>query len=300
MNADAAVMSLKARMRNRAREFSLPPHVVLQNYAFERFLARLAASPWKTKLVLKGGLLIAQLHGLASRSTMDMDATLRDAPLDEGTAIRAVTDICALDAGDGFEMRVVSCEPIRATDQYGGFRVHFDAALYEMVVHLSVDISTGDAMTPAPVEYALSGLFSPDAKLRVLGYNRETILAEKLEAILSLGVYGTRPRDYYDAWLLSRDDIDEARLREAFRATCRHRGTETLIADGPDRLRSIAASDALAGHWRRYARQFPYARGLPFSQVVNAVEKLYSRAVGDDDASTRPASPGEASAAQPS
>ncbi|MBR1608278.1 MAG: nucleotidyl transferase AbiEii/AbiGii toxin family protein [Kiritimatiellae bacterium] len=300
MNADPVVMSLKARMRNRARELSLPPHVVLQNYAFERFLVRLAASPWKTKLVLKGGLLIAQLHGLASRSTMDMDATLRDAALDEETAVGAVSGICAVNAGDGFEMRVVSCEPIRATDQYGGFRVHFDAALHKMAVHLSVDISTGDVMTPAPVEYVFPGLFSPDSKFRVFGYNRETILAEKLESILSLGVYGTRPRDYYDAWLISRDGIDEERLREAFRATCRHRGTESRIADGAGRLRSIAASEALAGHWKRYARQFPYARDLSYSQVVAAVENLYRLAVGKAESSMHSPVPNESPAARPS
>lgn len=280
MNADAQAMSLKARIRNRARELSLPPHVVLQNYVFERFLARLSASDWRPRLVLKGGLLIAHLHGLAARSTMDMDATVRGVALDEALAVRAVSEICAIDAGDGLSLHVISCEPIRESARYGGFRVHFDASFHGILVHLSVDLSVGDAMTPAPVEYDLPGLFPSSGPIRLLGYNLETILAEKLESILTLGVFGTRPRDYYDVWLLSRDGPDGSRLHAAFRETCRNRGTEFRLVDGEARLRSISASDALERHWIRYAREFPYADGLSYSQIIEAVSALYRVATG--------------------
>lgn len=279
MNDDAKAMSLKARIRNRARELSLPPHVVLQNYVFERFLARLAASEWRSRLVLKGGLLIAHLHGLAARSTMDMDATVRGVALDENLAMRAVSEICAIDGDDGLLLRAVSCEPIRGKDRYGGCRVHFDAAFGIILVHLSVDLSTGDAMTPAPVEYELPGLFEPSRPIRLLGYNLETILAEKLESILTLGGLGTRPRDYYDVWLLSRDGPDTGRLQAAFRETCRHRGTEARLVDGADRIRAIAVDEALQGHWARYARQFPYAAKLSFPEVVEAVDNLFRLAI---------------------
>lgn len=127
MRADARAMSLKARVRNRAAALGLAPHVVLQNYMFERFLVRLAASPWRERLVLKGGLLVAHLHGLAERATMDMDATVRGFALTADSAVAAVADVCAVDAGDGIAFSVASGEPIRRNDPYGGFRVHFDA-----------------------------------------------------------------------------------------------------------------------------------------------------------------------------
>ena len=221
MRADARAMSLKARVRNRAAALGLAPHVILQNYMFERFLVRLAASPWRERLVLKGGLLVAHLHGLAERATMDMDATVRGFALTADSAVAAVAAVCAVDAGDGIAFSVASGEPIRRNDPYGGFRVHFDAAAFGIRAHLSVDLSTGDAVTPAPEEYELPGLFDDTPAIRLLGYSRETILAEKIESILTLSVYGTRPRDYYDLWLLSGDAIRGNILRDALRATCR-------------------------------------------------------------------------------
>ena len=150
MRTDARATSLKARVRNRAAALGLAPHVVLQNYMFERFLVRLAASPWRERLVLKGGLLVAHLHGLAERATMDMDATVQGFALTADSAVAAVAAVCAVDAGDGIAFSVASGEPIRRNDPYGGFRVHFDAAAFGIRVHLSVDLSTGDAVTPAP------------------------------------------------------------------------------------------------------------------------------------------------------
>ncbi len=274
MRADARAMSLKARVRNRAAALGLAPHVILQNYMFERFLVRLAASPWRERFVLKGGLLVAHLHGLAERATMDMDATVRGFALTADSAVAALAAVCAVDAGDGIAFSVASGEPIRRNDPYGGFRVHFDAAAFGIRVHLSVDLSTGDAVTPAPEEYELPGLFDDTPAIRLLGYSRETILAEKIESILTLSVYGTRPRDYYDLWLLSGDAIRGNILRDALRATCRHRGTEARLADARERLAAIETSAALRDHWERYRAAFPYAKDVSFDQTLAALRKF--------------------------
>ena len=274
MRADARAMSLKARVRNRAAALGLAPHVVLQNYMFERFLVRLATSPWRERFVLKGGLLVAHLHGLAERATMDMDATVRGFALTADSAVAAVAAVCAVDAGDGIAFSVASGEPIRRNDPYGGFRVHFDAAAFGIRVHLSVDLSTGDAVTPAPEEYELPGLFDDTPAIRLLGYSRETILAEKIESVLTLSVYGTRPRDYYDLWLLSGDAIRGNILRDALRATCRHRGTEARLADARERLAAIETSAALRDHWERYRAAFPYAKDVSFDQTLAALRKF--------------------------
>jgi len=128
-------MSLKARVRNIARQKNIPAQVILQNYMFERLLVRLSASDYKEKFVLKGGMLVAAIVGLDNRATMDMDTTLKNLPLTPEAIRSALEDICdiAFDDGVVFEIRTIS--PIREDDIYGGYRVMLNAKLRSALMY---------------------------------------------------------------------------------------------------------------------------------------------------------------------
>ena len=155
----AKSMSLKGKIRNYAKCNHIAAQVVLQNYMFECFLSRLSASVYCDKLVVKGGMLIAAIVGLATRSTMDLDTTLRDLPLTEEQITAAFNEICEIDKNDDVMFTVKSVTPIRKDDEYGGYRVRIEAAYDTMITPLSIDVSTGDIITPEAVKYEFSGIF---------------------------------------------------------------------------------------------------------------------------------------------
>ena len=188
-------MSLKAKIRNYARDNRIAAQVVLQNYMFERFLARLSQSEYRDKFVIKGGMLIAAIVGLDTRSTMDLDTTLKGLQLTEEKILDAVNTISKIDLGDEMSFEMISINPIRKDDIYGGYCVRINAIYDTIVTPLSIDVSTGDVITPGAALYEFGGLFDESVQISLWGYNIETMMAEKVETILSRSIFNTRPRD---------------------------------------------------------------------------------------------------------
>lgn len=268
-------MSLKGRINNYAKENHIAAQVVLQNYMFERFLARLSDSSFRDKFVVKGGMLVAAIVGLGTRATMDLDTTLRNFPLTEIEIRKAFREIISIDKGDEVVFLLQSVEPIRKDDIYGGFRVRIDAKYDTIVTPLSIDISTGDAMTPHPVSYIFRGIFDDSIQIPLWGYNVETILAEQLETILRRGVFTTRPRDFYDVYILgTTQPVDKKILRDAIIATSTHRGSTVQISDIASILKQVKTNLALINQWEKYRRQFPYAADITYNQVLEVIERL--------------------------
>lgn len=268
-------MSLKVRSRNIARQKKIPAQVVLQNYMFERLLVRLSASPYKDKFVLKGGMLVAAMVGLDNRATMDLDTTLKNLPLTPDAIRSALEQICAVPSGDTVNFEVGAISPIREDDAYGGYRVALTARFETLAVPLSIDVSTGDAITPHAIPYCFAEIFDEEKSYELWAYNVETVLAEKVETILRRGVFNTRPRDFYDAYILvTTQPLDRAVFAEALRATARHRGTTEQITDVPGILRSIRQSPELRAMWDKYQKQFGYAQNITYEQILDVVQDL--------------------------
>lgn len=268
-------MSLKARIRNIARQKKIPAQVVLQNYMFERLLVRLSASLCKDKFVLKGGMLVAAMVGLDNRATMDLDTTLKNLPLTPDAIRSALEQICAVPSGDTVNFEVGAISPIREDDAYGGYRVALTARLETLAVPLSIDVSTGDAITPHAIPYCFAEIFDEEKSYELWAYNVETVLAEKVETILRRGVFNTRPRDFYDAYILvTTQPLDRAVFAEALRATARHRGTTEQITDVPGILHSIWQSPELRDMWNKYQKQFGYAQNITYQQILDVVQDL--------------------------
>ena len=268
-------MSLKAKIRNIARQKNIPAQVVLQNYMFERLLVRLSASEYKDKFVLKGGMLVAAIVGLDNRATMDMDTTLKNLPLTP-EAIRSTLDnVCNSPFDDGVSFEIGTILPIREDDIYGGYRVMLNARFDTIITPLSMDVSTGDAITPHAVQYNFSEIFNDEKTYELWAYNIETVMAEKVETILRRGVFNTRPRDFYDAYILTTTQkFDRAVFENALKATANHRGTVRQIEDVPGILQNIEESPELKTMWERYRKQFAYAADIEYEQIMNVLKML--------------------------
>ena len=267
--------SLKARIRNLAKEKSIPAQIVLQNYMFERLLVRLSLSDYKDRFVLKGGMLVAAIVGLDNRATMDMDTTIRNLPLTPDSIHKALEMICDIHLNDNVNFELGTVSPIREDDIYGGFRVSLKARFDTIVVPLSIDVTAGDAVTPHPVQYEFTELFDGSKTFELWAYNIETILAEKIETILRRGVFNTRPRDYYDAYILiTTQQFNEETFLKALKATSIHRNTNEQIKDVNGILDSIENSREMNELWNKYQKQFHYAAAIEFGQIVDAVRKV--------------------------
>ncbi|KUK65420.1 MAG: hypothetical protein XD84_0472 [Desulfotomaculum sp. 46_80] len=161
---------------------------------------------------------------------MDMDATIKGLPVNAESISNIFEEICAIEINDDVIFSLKRVEEIREIADYNGFRVALEALYPPMAVPLKIDITTGDKITPREVTYEFRLLLEPRS-IKVLAYNLETIVAEKLETIISRGDQNTRPRDYYDIYVIHQlqwKNIDQPTLILAFKETCRSRGTLSI------------------------------------------------------------------------
>ena len=201
---------LKGTIRSMAQKKNLRAQEVLQMFLFERVLERLANSVYKNNFILKGGLLISSMIGIGERTTMDMDTTVRGIQMEEDEIVKAVKEILAVDVGDGIAFEYQSIEPIREDDAYNNFRVHLRAKYGKIDSPMKIDVTTGDVITPAAIEYEFPMLFD-EKTVPVMAYTLETVLAEKYETIIRRNIGTTRARDYYDLHTLFRSRKSEVR-----------------------------------------------------------------------------------------
>ncbi len=246
---------LKALIRNLSKEKSIQAEIILRNYMLERLLERIFLSPFRDKFILKGGMLIAAMVGIDTRSTMDMDATIRGISFTEEDLKEVLNAILACPVDDGITMSIKGFENIREESEYTGIRVSIEAIFDKTRQNMKVDITTGDMITPRAIEYSFRLLFE-DRSISILAYNLETVLAEKIETIFSRGTTTTRMRDYYDVYILTtlrRQDINWNLLSDAFKNTAQKRDSlGRLLEAGQDIMDEIERSPVLADLWIRY------------------------------------------------
>ena len=276
-------MQLKAIIKNIAKNKNISVALVLQNYILERFLERVSLSRYHDNYIIKGGFLIASMVGLDSRATMDMDATIKGYPVNEEAIRKMVEDIIAVPVEDAIHFCLKSVREIREGDEYTGYRVALTADYEKMAVPLKLDITTGDKITPREIEYSYK-LMMEDRSIRVLAYNLSTILAEKLETVVSRGDQNTRPRDYYDIYILSKlqaENIDVDSLKAALSATTAKRGSSELMMQYAEIMRTVKSRDVMKRQWDNYRKDFDYAAGIEFEEtcdvVIAMMDELVSR-----------------------
>jgi hypothetical protein len=224
--------SVRQRLLNYAQASGRPFGEVLQYYAMERFLYRLSVSPHSGRFLLKGALLLTAWRAAASRPTMDIDLLGRTSNEVE-RIVQLMQEVLQVDVpNDGivFDPASFAAGAIREDADYSGVRVTFTGNLAAARIHMQIDIGFGDVVTPAPEKLSYPTILDFPAPV-LFGYNRETAIAEKLQALVQLRMLNSRMKDYYDLWLLSRDpELNIATLREAIQRTFRNRNTAIEVA----------------------------------------------------------------------
>ena len=266
-------MQLKAVIRNWAKREDIPLQLVMQNYLLERLLERISVSPWRDNIVIKGGVLISSLVGVGKRSTKDLDTTVRGFPLTHENAERAFREIAAMEVDDDFTFEFVRTEDIREADDYPGIRVHLLAIYERMESSVTVDVTTGDRITPEAIEYRYPLLFD-DRTLPLMVYPLATTLAEKLETVISRNVVNTRLRDYYDLymlWLTRKAEVDSNVLRAALTATAEKRGSLAAMSSYREMMAQVSSDAVMLGRWAAYARRYSYVGNITLQEVCGTV-----------------------------
>ena len=269
-------MQLKDKIKNLALKNHVPAQAVLQNFMLERLLERISLSQFKEKIVLKGGMLIASMVGINHRTTMDMDATLRGYTLSEVTIRGAFSEICAIPLDDEVTLVLDHILPIREDDEYGGYRVAILARYESINTPLKIDITTGDIITPNAIRYAFHSNFE-NKLIEVWAYPIETILAEKMETILRRSVLNTRPRDFYDVYLMMRTQRQAINIKtfiSALHATSEKRGSLSALQDKEKILRTIQTDAIMRQRWERYCKENYYAKDIMFDDVMGILIEI--------------------------
>lgn len=267
---------LKALVRNLSKGDSMQAQILIRNYIMERFLERLSLSPYQGNFILKGGILVSAMVGIDTRSTMDIDATIKNLPLSAQTAESILAEIISVPIDDGVLFKIESISEIMDEAEYSGIRASMMAFIDTMRTPLKLDISTGDRITPREIEYQFKLMFE-DRSITVLAYNLETVLAEKLETVLSRGTANTRLRDFYDLYILQHDctqSFDVNTLSEAFRITCAHRNSQAAVSKGAETLHKVRDNAEMQNLWTAYQQKFSYAEGISWEAVMDAVYAL--------------------------
>lgn len=269
-------MQFKAVIKKISKDKHISAQLVMQNFMLERLLERIAVSKYHQNFILKGGFLIAAMVGLDTRATMDMDATIKDWPVNEESIQEMFLDICNIDLHDDVTFEFKKIGEIREGDEYTGYRVSLSANYPPMAVPLKLDITTGDKITPGAIEYRFK-LLLEEREISVLAYNLESIMAEKLETVISRGDQNTRPRDYYDVYILTKlqyRNITTEFLRKALNATAKKRGSLEILKNYRDIIDVVKSSDVMIKQWSNYQKDYEYAADISFDETCDAVVQM--------------------------
>lgn len=281
-------MQLKALINNRAKAAGVSPQLMLQNYMLERLIDRISRSRWRDGIVVKGGMLIGSLVGVDRRTTKDLDTTVTGFLLSHETAAKVFGEICAIDVDDDLSFEFLRTGDIREGDQYPGIRVFLRARYEPLAVPLTIDVTTGDKITPGAIVYEYPFVFD-EGSARIMAYPLETILAEKLEAVLTRNVNTTRIRDFYDIyelWHTKRDVCNAETLGRALAATCSKRNSGFVMKDRARIIPEMRESEGLSRQWCNYVSKHSYAQGIEFLDTLQAVQEVADAAEASFDVSS--------------
>lgn len=267
---------IKGRIKSVAKQNNADARTLMRIYMMERFLERLTQSEYRDNFIIKGGILVTAMIGVAHRSTMDIDTSMKNLNLSAEDALRVVNQVKDIDLDDGVSFEVKDVSNIMDEMEYPGIRVTMNANVGRLITPLKIDISTGDVITPRAIEFNYD-LLLEDRSIKLWSYNLETILAEKLQTVLARGILNTRMRDFYDIRMLVdtyEDKVNKAVLKDAFAATCKKRGTDNLQEQAEEIVKIIEADEQIQVLWRVYQKKYSYAADIDYASVIRGVRKL--------------------------
>ena len=273
--------SLQARINNLSTKTGVHPNILLKSFFFDAFLKRLAASKYADKFVFKGGFFLSTSLGINLRSTMDIDFLLRKMNLTMENIVNVLKEVSLIDIGDNVTFEYQNINEIRQDDEYGGYNIVLLGKLENIKETISIDVATGDPITPSAMDYRYKCLFDEEI-LSFKAYNFETILAEKLQTILFRGIANSRSKDFYDIFIIYKlrwNDIDTKVLKEAFVNTCNYRGTVFAKDEALRIVDRIKNDSQMESRWKTYSKRNQFAKNIEFKDTLNPLETIIEELV---------------------
>ena len=242
-------------------------------FYFERILERISISNYRGQIILKGGLLLTSIIGDEERTTKDMDATLKGIPL---TKDKVFNEIFNIDINDGVSFQIISIKNIRLEDEYGGFRLKILSKLDNNKTYITVELTTGDVITPREMKYNYNSIFE-DKKIPIMSYTLETVLSEKFQTIVTRGLLNTRLKDFYDVYILintKMNDLSKDNLIKAIENTFKRRETNIDIERFNEVIKDLSDDNNMNNLWNEYVSKNPYAKDIKYEDTIKAINEI--------------------------
>ena len=272
MNSD----KLKSIISKKAHGNSDISQKFYQLFYFERILERISISNYRGQIILKGGLLLTSIIGDDERTTKDMDATLKGIPLTKYDVEKVFNEILNIDIDDGVSFQIISIKDIGLEDEYGGFRLNILSTLDNNKTYITVELTTGDVITPKEMKYNYNSIFE-DKKIPIMSYTLETVLAEKFQTIVTRGLLNTRLKDFYDVYILINTKINELskdNLIKAIKNTFERRETNIDMEQFNEVIKYLNDDKNMNNLWNEYVSKNPYAKGVKFEDTIKAIKEI--------------------------
>ena len=265
---------LKDLVRNLSKSTGIEPHILIRKYMMERILERVSLSSYRNCFIVKGGMLVSDVVGISSRTTMDIDTTVKNLSVDIVELTKTVKQICSIHLEDNVDFKIEKVDKIMDDSEYPGLRFSIVAYLDRAKIPLKIDVSTGDIITPHEIEYSYKLMFE-DRAIQLMTYPIETILAEKLETVISRSVANTRMRDFYDIYMLLNEQfINPSVFATALKNTANNRGSIDLLSHTDEILDAIYNSLEMEKAWTSYRNKHKYANKYQWHNILNSINKL--------------------------
>ena len=267
---------LKNKIKKRSKEIGAQPQELMQMYFFERLLYRISISKYKFNFILKGGLLLSAIIGDERRTTSDMDTMIKGIDIESDELLKIIQEIINIETDDNISFEIEKTKDIRVDDIYGGVNVKLIAKKDGLIVPLFIDITTKDPITPREIEFKYKSLFD-DTYIKIMAFNKETIIAEKFETLIKDTETNTRAKDFYDLYILIKDywnDLDKTNLIKAIQNTCKRRESLYILDEIEERFEFIKESTILRNEWNKYKIAHLYAKDIEYADIMKNVNLI--------------------------
>lgn len=267
---------LKDWLKNKELSEGIPSNTLLNYYMMERLLERVYISKYNDNFIFKGGFLISSMIGINLRSTLDMDATLKGIPISEGKILKIINDIILVELDDNISWDIINIKSIHSSGKYEDFRITIEAKFFNIKEFLKIDLTTGDVVIPKEIEYSYDLMFE-ERSIDIRAYHLYTILAEKVETVLSRNIANTRARDFYDIHVLThlkKENIDKDKFIIALKEKCIERNTAVYLKSYKKYIVLISDSLELQEIWKNYQNKNKYAEEINWIEVISSLEYL--------------------------
>lgn len=263
--------ALKANVKNIANNNSKMAQEYIRLFFMERFLERVSKSRYKEQFILKGGMLVSSMIGMSLRTTMDIDTSIEALPLSMDKMQEIIDEIINISIEDNVTFEIVSIETIMDEFDYPGIRIHMLGHLDKINQPIKIDISTDDVITPKAVEYSYPLMFEK-REIALFTYNAETLLAEKMQTILSRGITNTRMRDFYDLYeLIQIIDFSWDVYKNAFDKTCEKRKTIYEKEEAIRIMKEVASDSDMENRWGQFRKKNDFVGDIMYKQLMDAL-----------------------------